>query len=438
MTTLKYCPKCQEWKEATATYFYRDNNSKDGLFIWCRLCSKTYVTDRNRARGIKERPKRDLAMQKAHRAEYDRTYHAAHREQRNEERRQKRLEQKALLPPKPPKPEKQKPPKVEKPKPAPVVLQPELQQALTAFLNVKTMKRHATLEWYERSLRYFSEHLAKNNLPQWSTDGEVWADNVNSFLAAKRKLGLKDQSLDNYYRAICAWLRWLKRRKKIQGDVIEMIERPSVNRPLPKAVQPEAAAILLATLKQAAILGENWRDVRDCALFTLAIDTGARIGEIAGLTLDQIDMAHQAISITHSKTNQARTIVFSDNAAKWLQAWLEARARFCLPSELNSLFIGQAQGGGEVARLRKSGMTQRLKIWQKRAGIDRFNFHRLRHSYAVYTLRAKGDLTDIQRQMGHATIATTAIYLRVDDQGRQSRHNTANPLGYLLSQGGAL
>jgi integrase/recombinase XerC len=393
--TLKWCGRCQTWKERTPANWGNNKHYPDGLHVICRLCQRDYTRDWRR-----DNPGR-----------------------RNEQD-QRRKQRKAADRP-------------TRPTPTPLVLQPELQQAITAFLNVKALKRPNTKTWYANVLHYYAAHLVEAGLPQWSSEADVWADNVNSFLASTQGRGCKDQTLDCYYRAVCAWLRWLKKRKRIGGDVIELIERPSKTRHLPKAIQPEDAARLLATLETAAILGEDWRDVRDYALMILALDTGARVGELAGLTLAQVDMSQQVISITCSKTNMARTVVFSDKAARWLQVWLEVRAGLGLPGKLDSLFVGCPKGG-VAGRLTTNGMGYRLKIWQKRAGVARFNFNRLRHSYAVYTLRAKGELTDIQRQMGHTSISTTAIYLRVDDMGRQGRHNQANPLAYLLSQGGAL
>lgn len=476
---LKYCPKCEEWKAATLDNFFGNKSKPDGLQAWCKVCHKAYRLAWSRSQGVQPRPKPDLETQKARRAEYDKAYHADHREKRAEQRRERyqgpdkerlaEIQRQRTRRYREANPDKvraknrkyyqdhceqekekarkraaarraQRVPKPRSPKPpqAPLDLQPELQQAITAFLNVKALKRPGTLYWYTHTLSYYARHLLKKGLPQWSNEPEIWADNVNSFLAAKKAGGMKDGGIDGYYRALTAWLRWLKRRKKIEGDLtelIEMIERPPRTRSLPKVVKEDDAARLLAALAGGA--GEHWLYLRDQALIILALDSGVRIGELVNLTLDKLDMKHRTIAARDTKSNADRTIVFSERAAEPLTRWLLKRAELSPPASLREVFLSDYQNHG-WRFLTTSGMRLILQRWQKRAGIARFNFHRLRHSYAVYTLRAGGDLLDIQKQMGHSSIATTAIYARVDDTGRQGRHNTANPLGYLSLQGGAL
>lgn len=475
----KFCPKCKEWKER-GKFGHRDD-SPDGLQGWCKACHADYLRAWRQTHGMKPRQKLDPETRKAKRREYDRAYNATHRDKRAEQRQRYRAKNLALVTEKARararryreanrdrliaksrayyqankerenekarqrmlarrarQSQVSKPPKVKVEK-APLVLQPELQQAITAFLNVKALKRPGTQERYTYSLTHYARYLIKTDLPQWSNEAEVWADNVNAFLAAEKARGLKDQTVDGYYRDLTAWLRWLKRRKKIQGDLtdlIEMIERPPRVKSLPKVVKEDDAARLLSALNQAA--GGSWLHLRDRALIILALDSGVRIGELASLTLDKLDMKHRTIAAKDTKTNEDRTVVFSERAAAPLADWLDKRLNHLnVPENLREVFISDYQRHG-WRFLTINGIGQMLKRWQKRAGVKRFNFHRLRHSYAVYTLRAGGDLLDVQRQLGHTSIATTAIYARVDDSGRQGRHNLANPLGYLLSQGGAL
>lgn len=491
MTALKLCSKCEEPKPATLEYFSRDRHSSDGLDEWCKLCASASKRAYHQSTYVPEPPLEDSTLAgyidaflttKSNRAEKTQKLYAlvlsqftnflgdkwpftaediaaflADRQKDGLEPgtvstfykalrtftlwliRRGRLDSNPFLfvenPARQPRPSQAKAPKPPKSAP-PLNLQPELQQAISAFLNAKALKAKATWESYELPLRRYAAHVVENNLIQWPGEADIWADNINSLLASFREQGLKDTTLVGYYEAICVWLRWLKRRKRIQGDIIEMIEKPPRVKLLPKVVKEDDLTALLETLKAEAT---GWLGVRNRALIILALDTGQRLGEIAALTFDRLDVVHRTINIPDSKTGQARMVVFSDNAAGPLQAWLEVRERLAavIPGDLSHIFV--AVGGnrpGQWHALSDGGMAQMLKRIQKRAGIKRFNFHRLRHSYAVYTLRAHGDLLDVQRQLGHTNIGTTAIYLRVDDTGRQARHNQANPLAYL--NGGTL
>lgn len=456
---LKYCPRCEQWKDRSE--FNQNRTSPDGLCLQCRACKKEMHRDyyrRNadkikaaqRARRPAKRPKLTEEERRERRKETNRAatrrYQLAHpekvreRKQRwNEANREKKREanrrsyerRKAARPPKPSKLPKVKPVKPPRPEKPPLILDPKLQQAIAAFLAAKGLKRPKTQERYEATLRYFGEYLVKTNLPQWPEEPEEWADNVNAFLAAEKARKLADQTLLGYYRDLTCFLRWIRRRKKIVGDIselMEMIEKPSKSRPLPKVIREDEAARLIAILDEAA--HERWLNLRDRALIILALDSGIRIGELAAMTLDKLDPKHRTIKATETKGNADRTIVFSEQAAGPLNEWLKKREELNPPDQVQAIFLSDYRKQG-LRSLTDSGMRQALDRWTRRAGIEQFNFHRLRHSYAVYSLRAQVDLLDIQKQMGHASIATTAIYTRVDDAGRQDRHNLRNPLAYL-------
>lgn len=309
------------------------------------------------------------------------------------------------------------------PKPE-LALEPELDQAIKSFLAAKELKARNTHKWHEHTFRRYGEYLIAENQPQWPPDPDI----ISAFLVYSKKKGLTLKSLDNYYRSLKVWLNWLRKRKRVDPDIIELIERPSKQKGLPKVVPIEAITQLLETLKQAK--DEDWRNLRDYALIVLALDSGARIGELASFTLDRIDLRQHTIVATETKSGEDRIVVFSDQAAALLVEWLEKRATLQIPETIKTLFVGYNPSALWNA-FTDSGMRGRLNNWQKHAGIPHFNFHRLRHSCAVYTLRAGGDLLDLQKQLGHANIATTSIYTRIDDTGRASRHDKANPMDYL-------
>jgi len=67
-----------------------------------------------------------------------------------------------------------------------------------------------------------------------------------------------------------------------------------------------------------------------------------------------------------------------------------------------------------------------------------FRLHDLRHSYACHALRRGIDISLVQRQLGHSSITTTAIYLHAEDEVRRVTHLRLSPGDGLdeLSQAG--
>lgn len=297
---------------------------------------------------------------------------------------------------------------------------PTYTKAARDFLNAKALKRPKTRIWYEQSLRYFGNFLHAADLPQWPPD----PDNVNAFLADCAHRDQSESTISAWFRAIRAWLNWLHKRGRID-NIVPLIEKPPQPFLLPKVVEPDVIIQLLGHLESL----KDWRGVRDYALITLALDAGARISELSALKLNQVDLETGTIHLTQTKTGRDRIVVFSKDAASRLANWLEVRSGLSIPASLDNLFVGKPRS--KFGPFTDWGIRQTLQARLKQAGLDHFNFHRLRHSYAVYTLRAKGDLLDIQKQLGHRSIATTSRYLLVDDTGRQSRHQDCNPLAYL-------
>jgi len=76
---------------------------------------------------------------------------------------------------------------------------------------------------------------------------------------------------------------------------------------------------------------------------------------------------------------------------------------------------------------KEAAIRQALERHCREADVERFTPHTLRHAYAGHTLRNGGSLDDIQAQLGHADIATTAIYLKMPDEGRHARHAKSSP-----------
>ncbi len=394
--------------------FYRDPRNASGRRYECKACTYTPRPPRPKVSADERRIRA------------------------NERRRARRTETRAQQQPQPVKAKAEKKPRpvkvVKPPKPAPpvLVLEPVLERNIAAFLNAKASKRASTALWYERILRSYAQHLVENDLEQWPADAETFADNINSFLAGRLRAGNKPGGVNGYWRGLRCWLRWLAARDRVPAAVLELAESVRSPKPLPKAIPEESAGRLMSCLEEAS--GASWQNCRDYALITLALDCGIRIGELAGLTFEMLDLKHRTITVSWEtvKDGESRSIVFSQAAADPLARWLEVRAGLSLPDDLTAVFVGK-QPGRPFGALTDSGMRQAFAGWQQRAGIGRYTFHQLRHSYAVYSIRAGQPLNDLQQQLGHSNISTTARYLLVSDVGRASRHEQHNPLAYLLA-----
>jgi site-specific recombinase XerD len=146
--------------------------------------------------------------------------------------------------------------------------------------------------------------------------------------------------------------------------------------------------------------------IRNRALIAVLYRSGLRISEALALLPKDIDFASGAIRVLHGKGEKARTVGIDSGAMEFVQRWLEVRVRWSVDS-WHSIFCtrtGQQLGEGYIRRL--------FPELGRQAGIQkRVHPHGLRHTHAAQ-LRAEGiDVGIISKQLGHASISTTARYL---------------------------
>jgi integrase/recombinase XerD len=311
-----------------------------------------------------------------------------------------------------------------------VVVGSDLDYYIDLFLRIKQAGREAkTVAWYENALKVYRQETA--HLP---SDWPPTLEHCLAFIESFEARNLSEYSRDNYYRALRAFFNWCVALGSLEDSPLRLIDAPPTPHPLPIAPRVASVTRLLAKIGAAIKESDNWRYVRDLALFSLALDTGARIGEIQRLVVDQVNLLNQQIQIYATKTHRGRTLELGDEAAMDLAVWIERRARLqqqeVWPIGLNSLFVSFYQRN-MFRPWTARGMRTRLAYWQRQAGVKHFTFNGFRHAYAVYSLRNKADLLDIKDQMGHTSIKTTARYTEVVDEERASRHRRTSPRGNL-------
>lgn len=156
--------------------------------------------------------------------------------------------------------------------------------------------------------------------------------------------------------------------------------------------------------------------VRDRAMLHLAFAAGLRASELVGLRLDDVVLQPQPGVNVRGKGRRERLLPLWKITTKALRAWLALRGdAACLEVFLNAR-------GGPLTRDGlayildkhvKSAMEKKPSIKKKRVSP-----HVLRHSCAMHTLEATGDIRRVALLLGHASQQTSEIYTRADPTAR--------------------
>ena len=125
-------------------------------------------------------------------------------------------------------------------------------------------------------------------------------------------------------------------------------------------------------------------------IVTVAVHTGMRRGEILGLPWDRVDQGAGRITLTDTKNSEGR-IVPMDETVRTIFANLERKGELVFPVTVGVL---------------KKDYGEALK----KARIEDFTFHDLRHTFASNLAMAGIELNDIRDLLGHKSIAMTLRY----------------------------
>lgn len=178
---------------------------------------------------------------------------------------------------------------------------------------------------------------------------------------------------------------------------------PAANKDLrfpPEPLTPTEANSLIAACSTRSRSG-----LRNRALLVLLYRGGLRVGEALALKVGDIDPAAGTVRVLHGKGNKTRLVGLDHGAMAVVQRWMDARRALGLR---NGPLLCTLAGKHLDSRYVRA-LVARLAA---DAGIDkRVHPHGLRHSHAV-ELAAEGvPVNVIQRQLGHADLRVTTVYL---------------------------
>jgi integrase/recombinase XerC len=295
-----------------------------------------------------------------------------------------------------------------------------------AFLDELARQRRLsahTVAAYRSDLAELAQLCADTPLPM------LHAADLRRALARLHGRGNAPASLA---RKLSAWRRffgWLAARGEIAGNPAIGIRAPRRAKRLPKALAPDQAVQLAAHQPAAAPLA-----LRDKAVVELLYSSGLRLSELVRLdwryfaaddegtgSTSWLDLEAKRVTVL-GKGCKVRQVPVGRPAIEALRQWLRARAALT-GAHARALFVS-ARGvrlGARSVQLRLAKLASALGL-----GV-RVHPHVLRHSMASHLLQSSGDLRAVQELLGHASIATTQVYTRLDWQHLAKTYDAAHP-----------
>jgi integrase/recombinase XerD len=233
------------------------------------------------------------------------------------------------------------------------------------------------------------------------------------------RCNLAPSSVSRHLAALSTFYRYLIYDGKLSSNVAKLLVAPAVWDRLPTVLGPQAVTRLLETPDVTTTLGR-----RDRAALEALYATGCRASEVVGLCLGDLDLVGGSARCV-GKGDKERLVPLGARAREAIIAYMgEDRSRL-LRGRLGIPRLFITSRGKPLSR---TGLWTIVKTHARAAGLpESVSPHTLRHSFATHLLAGGADLRVVQEMLGHASIATTQIYTRVELSRLKEVHARFHP-----------
>ncbi len=204
--------------------------------------------------------------------------------------------------------------------------------------------------------------------------------------------------------AVRSLLRFLHVRGHIDVPLVGAVPKIAGWRltSLPRAVDGDFVEALLNGCDRHKAVGR-----RDYAMLLLLVRLGLRAGEVAAIRLDDMDWRRGEVRV-RGKGRRIDRLPLQSDVGDALVAYLRRGRPTC---EARTVFVSDRAPHGPLG---SSAVSTRVRLVAIAAGIAPIGAHQLRHTAAMEMLRRGSSLADIAQVLRHRSVATTAIYAKVD------------------------
>ena len=268
-----------------------------------------------------------------------------------------------------------------------------------------------TIESYTESALAFAKwkQLRKRDVTK------ITRAHIEGYLADGLDRGLSANTVARDYRHLRQFFRWCVIDESIQVSPMEGMSPPKVPvEPVPVLSEDEQRALI------AACEGKTFTDRRDLALVRFMLSTGVRLGEVAGMTLEDLDLDVDLARV-FGKARVYRSVPFGDKTHQALRRYLRERAKHP-KADSPALWLGR------IGPLTKSGIQQIVERRSILAGMDpAVHPHQLRHTFAHEHMAHGGNETDLMALAGWKSRLMVERYGKSaqDERARENRRRMA-------------
>lgn len=273
-----------------------------------------------------------------------------------------------------------------------------------------------TIQYYQENIKkflfYLSEVVSPGTAPEELTFEVVTRQVVFEYITWLREKGLKNTSINTYFRAVKAFLNYCIEENYVSPDVLRRVKMlRSDEEPVIPLYNYEMEMIdRVFNLKTE--LG-----LRNYCIVHLMVDAGFRCSDVINLRVCDVFFDKNCLQV-RGKGNKFRSVVLCPVLKKNLYKYLVTYRSFVFDAGgdyLNQPVFVQVASTEFINSNTIKQMFQRLKV---RSGVERVHPHLLRHTFATSYILGGGNMEFLRLMMGHTDYNVTRNYLHLANQSK--------------------
>lgn len=307
-------------------------------------------------------------------------------------------------------------------------------RAFVTFLELERGASRETIRGYQSDLRQFLSFL-KTLWPVQTTPPkpeDIDALTIRRYLAWLDQKKEKKSSLARKLAALRSLYRFLVREGRTDSNPAAQVRTPRLGSRLPKVLTKDEANNLMEFPE-----GDTVKVARDRALLETLYSTGARVSEVVGIDLEDIDLEEGVVHLS-GKGKKERIVPIGQVATGAIQEYKElaqtqpGQEHRNMRAQSHLLRGRRGQGtplftnnrGGRLSARTVERLVKKYSVHLPGGAITP---HALRHSFATHLLDEGADLRVIQEMLGHVSLATTQKYTHVATDRLMDVYDRAHP-----------
>ncbi|MGQ9489249.1 MAG: site-specific tyrosine recombinase XerD [Anaerolineae bacterium] len=295
-------------------------------------------------------------------------------------------------------------------------------QEFLDYLIAERGSSENTIAAYRNDLAQFQEFMQQRG--RLAKDGD-WSgmtrDDLIAYIFWLKEREYSSATVARKVAAMKSFCGFLLRIDAIEDNPAEELDSPRVKKRLPVTLTPDEVDRLLALPAQQ---GDKPKALRDTAMLEMLYATGMRVSELAGLTLDDLDLEAGTVRCV-GKGDKERVMPLYAKAIEAVRAYLEKGRPALLGQNASERTLFLNPRGEQLTR---QGLWLIIKGYARQLGLEnKVTPHTLRHSFATHMLNGGAGLREVQKLLGHANISTTQVYTHISQGHLRQVYDEAHP-----------